>query len=247
MTSAPRSASSRPPEGPATMWLSSRTRKPVSGRRPVPPVAAPSVICDIFLQVVTTSVRPVARWLTVALDERQAESLGSSLPLFGPGSYSSWESRWAIGPRSDSLIRRGLLILSTSPRRGAGHSFTAPVTGQRFPPDIPDAFYRTGGIVNSYLDDIVPAIQHFALSSITLYPIRVRAARTATITMTVNTYGHPCQGTNIAWQTNSISPRPRNNLNPDEHKRAGIPESEQYQEDKEHLMKAVRNSSVRWS
>src|SRR5262249_799734 len=65
MTSAPRSASSRPPEGPATMWLSSRTRKPVSGRRPVPPLASPSVICDIFLQVVTTRVRPVARrWQT---------------------------------------------------------------------------------------------------------------------------------------------------------------------------------------
>ena len=113
MTSAPRSASSRPPEGPATIWLSSRTRKPVSGRRPVPPVVAPSVICDISLQVVTTSVRPVARWLTVALDERQAESLGSSLPLFGPGPADSdartpraraalrlsWESRWADPPR----------------------------------------------------------------------------------------------------------------------------------------------------
>src|SRR2546428_4836124 len=83
MTSAPRSARSRPPEGPATMWLSSSTRKPVSGRRPVPPVAAPSVICDISLQVVTTSVRPVARWLTVALDARQAAWLGSLLPLFG--------------------------------------------------------------------------------------------------------------------------------------------------------------------
>src|SRR5437773_11514122 len=62
------------------MWLSSSTRKPVSGRRPVPPVAAPSVICDIFLHVVMTSVRPVARWLTVARDARQAAALGSSLP-----------------------------------------------------------------------------------------------------------------------------------------------------------------------
>src|SRR5438094_9440559 len=85
MTSAPRSASSRPPDGPATMWLSSRTRKPVSGRRPVPPVAAPSVICDIFLHVVTTSVRPVARWLTVALYARQAESLGSVAPAVRTG------------------------------------------------------------------------------------------------------------------------------------------------------------------
>ena len=64
------------------MWLSSRTRKPVGGRRPVPPVAASSVICDIFLQVVTTSVRPVARWLTVALDARQARYLRTCFCLF---------------------------------------------------------------------------------------------------------------------------------------------------------------------
>src|SRR5262245_3719986 len=96
MTSAPRSASSRPPEGPATMWLSSRTRKPVSGRRPVPPVAASSVICDIFLQVVTTSVCPVARWadrprsesstrrgLLILIDQPAVKALDVALQLLG--------------------------------------------------------------------------------------------------------------------------------------------------------------------
>jgi hypothetical protein len=52
----------------------------------VPPIAAPSVIGDTFLQIVTIIVCPVARWLTVAGDARQAEALGSSLSL---GRYSA--------------------------------------------------------------------------------------------------------------------------------------------------------------
>ena len=43
-------------------------------QRPVPDDVAPSVICDILLQVVTTGVRSVAGGLTASRDEHQAKA-----------------------------------------------------------------------------------------------------------------------------------------------------------------------------